>query len=78
LNSSSANVTIDKILKINEAILTHLSVCQKECHLKSILMEIFLENENCQGGWNALDANPTTTPSDSLGVNSGKKITRYG
>jgi|KBSMisStaDraftv2_1062788.scaffolds.fasta_scaffold1910851_1 hypothetical protein len=78
LKDSSANVTINKILKINEAILDHLSICQKECHLKGVLMEIFLENENSQRGWNALDESPTTAPSDISGLNSGKKITRYG
>lgn len=44
MDKSTSNITIDTILRINDAILEHLSNCQ-ECHLKGILQEALSENE---------------------------------
>jgi hypothetical protein len=39
-----SNVTIEKIIRINDAILNHLSTCD-QCHLKYLLQEALLEDE---------------------------------
>ena len=41
---STASATIDKILRINDAILDHLSICEEQCHVKGILLEALYHN----------------------------------
>lgn len=42
---SSPNETVDKIIKINDAIISHLSKCPNCDHLKGIIKKALLEIE---------------------------------
>jgi hypothetical protein len=43
--NKSANTTLDKMIKVNNIILKHLSECE-DCHLREVLQEALYKDDN--------------------------------